>query len=90
MDHPTFKLGMASDQVVEIIKRTGRKRLLRPKELGQSKHGYIVRWYLQDATLTFRRDKPTKQGGRYRITEIAPPVKIIPRKKDGDNGEETS
>jgi len=82
MDHPVFKLGMSSDHAVQVIKRTGRKHLLKPVNLGSSEHGYIVRWYLQDATLTLKRLKPTRDGGYYEITEIAPPTKVKSNGKD--------
>jgi len=84
MDHPAFKIGMSSDHAVQVIKRTGRKHLLKPVNLGDSEHGYIVRWYLQDATLTFKRLRPTRDGGHYEITEIASPAKINLKEKKNE------
>ena len=82
MEHPTFKIGMHSDDAVQIIKLTGRKHLFKPVDLGRSEHGYIIRWYIQDATITLKRLKPTREGGYYEITEIAPPTKVKPNGKD--------
>lgn len=82
MIHPTFKLGMHSDDAVRIIKLTGRRHLQKPVSLGESEYGYIARWYIQDATLTLRRLKHTRDGGYYEITEIAPPIKVKSNGKD--------
>ena len=72
VEHPVFELGMSADHTLNVMKRSGRRFLRKPKEIGKDKSGLVVEWYLQDATLTFCRRR-VGSVSCYRITEIESP-----------------
>lgn len=64
-----FKINETSDQVLFVMKRTGRKFIKPPENVGTEKEGLVVKWHLDDVILTFKRINYYGITA-YRITEI--------------------
>lgn len=62
-----YQIGQTADNILDIVKRTGRRLIHRAIIIGREKQGLIVLWFYQDATLTLKRRK-----GCYRVTQIKP------------------
>ena len=71
MNHPIFTLGLDADTALTMIKLSGRNHVRSPKKIGKDKYGYIVKWFVKDATLTFKRKK---KKDCYRIVKVDSPI----------------
>ena len=67
--HPTFKVGMLTDDAERIIKATGRKIIDKPLVIKNEDIGLTVLWFVQDATLVMKR---CHFPGPYEVVQIRP------------------
>jgi hypothetical protein len=71
-----FKVGMPFTQVVEVMRRTGRKAIRSPETLENDANGKVFKVFLQDATLLLKRFM-VNGVSELRVAEISDPVKGV-------------
>ena len=69
-----YKIGMPKEHVDFILKKTGRREIMKPRLVFDSRGNPLkVIWCIQDATLTMARS-----GKTWVVSEIDKPAKDLP------------